>query len=356
MGVEFPRGLRDELVECLLRHPWAQSGSAGDRVALLAGIPTAAFLLRNHANASGDLSVLIEQLADSYSESGEWRLLRFVGNALPAIRGSDAGRDLESLRARMLEFREEARSREDHPAEVAQVHLFDLRKTVAQCAASLIDAKGLRGFVVATPTPRLMPKLGESLKFRGASPAISIWGRGEVALPTPIRIDVRHTAVSDALKTGLSLSPTLTRKHVIWAVYIEDLADAQQLWIGLQAGFAQATPNRMVVIFGVPAKSLAPAAAPGDLVPRGMEALPPPCFTEEDVLRWVARITKAQQWPDDFTRRWTAVIVKGYNADPESLPIEELYQRLDRHAVLVARNRDFDALRKELDELDAIGG
>ena len=103
----IPDDLRLALVEKLLRVPGVAGGSRAGRDALLSGMPHL-FLYRNEeGNARGDVTLLVAQLSEIFGANGEWRLLQFVNNALPLVRGAEVGTELLTIRDRLLEVRED---------------------------------------------------------------------------------------------------------------------------------------------------------------------------------------------------------------------------------------------------------
>jgi hypothetical protein len=339
----IPDDLRLALVDELLRVPFVDgdNGLAG-RDALLTGIPNR-FLHRNEGNARGDMLLLVDQLAGIFGPNGEWRLLQFVNNALPSVEGSEPGLRLHQIRKDLAHLERGFRSVHVHPAEVAQVHLFDLRQPVSICIGSLPAVAGASGFVIRTPTPRLLAYFCDSLKQRGQESRV--WRRDEVAATmTPLVIDPKHTTVALAAGKSDRVRSLLARKHVLWPVYVDDAADAAALWRQLDETFGATLAHHLVVAFGMPS---------GTEVPAGMTLLPAPRFTSVDISNWVSDIGRTLPWHQAEIEWWAGVIVTGCSGNPDDLPIEAVYQQLEDHCRLIAQNRDPDDLMNALRELES---
>ena len=248
----IPDDLRLALVEKLLRVPGVAGGSRAGRDALLSGMPDL-FLYRNEeGNARGDVTLLVAQLSEIFGANGEWRLLQLVNNALPLVRGAEVGTELLTIRDRLLEVRRGLRPVPVHPAEVAQVHLFDLRKPVYICIGKLPDVPHVSGFVITTPISRLLRYFCESLKQRGAGDGI--WGRDQVAAPgAPMVIDPRYTTVAAVASRSDNFRRLLAHKHVLWPIYVDNATDAAALWQQLEGAFEKTLEHHLVITFGMPA-------------------------------------------------------------------------------------------------------
>jgi len=339
----IPDDLRRELADSLLRVP--QIGDLAGRTTLLAGIPQLAHLGRNPTNASGDVMMLILQLEDNFGPGGEWRLLGFIDNALPSVAGTSLAQELQELRRELMRVRDRIHPKQVHPAELAQPYLFDLRQPVLLCVNSLPGEASMCGFVVPTPTPRLLPYFCDSLKHRGVEERY--WKRDQVAVTcATLRIDPLHTTVDLALRKACSNKPLLEKKIVVWAVYVKEASDAKALWLGLQDAFRPAPGHHFVVVFGMPANAHPPA---------GLMLLPSPVFTKKDISDWVGAIAERLAWRDGLVKRWTAVIINGYADSENDLPIECVYERLEFHRDLVTKNQTEEALIECLSELELIG-
>jgi hypothetical protein len=343
----IPTDLRSRLVEALMRVPLVgEDGNRVGRDALLAGIPRHVTSTRNEANARGDVMILVLQLEESFGPAGEWRLLQFIDNAIPTVLGSELARELRAIRQELEQARGGARPAVRHPAEVAQVHLFDLRRPVLTCIGMLPPRAAVSGFVLPSPTPRLMGYFCESLKHRGVDGRA--WSRDQVAPPRPtLEIDPVHTTVAGAVAGALKMGPLLSRKHVIWPAYVRAPADAEALWRGVSGGYAQPVDRHLVVIFGMPAGVAAPA---------GMFVLPAPQFSQQDVASWLGDIARVMAWEEAVVQRWAGVIVTGFAAGQDDLPIDGVYDRLEYHRGLLVDIKTQEALVQALEDLELIGG
>jgi hypothetical protein len=339
----IPDDLRLALVESLLRVPLVggENGLAG-RNALLAGMPLR-FLHRNEANAYGDMLLLVDQLSGIFGANGEWRLLQFVNNALPPVDGTDLGARLKQLRADLLELERGFRPVHVHPAELAQVHLFDLRLLVNICSGSLLGPAKASGWVITTPTPRLLAYFCDSLKQRGAGDGV--WNRDEVATPTPpLVIDPRHTTVAYVAARSEKVRSLLTRKHVLWPIYVADAADAEALWLQLSETFEETPEHHLVIALGMPA---------GTNPPAGMTPLPAPRFTSQDIVNWLSPIGKTLTWQQRRIEWWAKLILTGCAGNPDDLPIEMVYEQLERHRGLITQHRNPADLMNALEDLES---
>jgi len=339
--------LRRVLVEKLMDVPLVGvDDNAVGRTALLAGIPNTAYFTRNSDNARGDVMMLVLQLEENFGAKGEWRLLQLVDNALPGVQGTELGMQLRQIREELLKVEEGDRPVQVHPVEMAQVHLFDLRPPVITCIALLPTIARASGFVVPTPTPRLLAYFCDSLKQRGAE--YNRWSRNQVATAggTPLVIDPRHTAVAVVLARADKVKSLLAKKHVIWPIYVDNSTDAATVWEELRKAFEKAYEHHLVITFGMPA---------GIDVPTGMVCLPSPKFTSQDVSNWVNDIGKVLAWREAAIERWASVILLGCADNQDDLPIEMLYERLEMHRGLITQNRTENELMNALDDLELIG-
>jgi hypothetical protein len=342
----IPDDLRLALTEKLLRVPGVAGASRAGRDALLSGLPHL-FLYRNEeGNARGDVTLLVAQLSEIFGANGEWRLLQLINNALPMVHGAEVGTELIAIRDQLLEVQRGLRPVPVHPAEVAQVHLFDLRKPVCVCIGKLPDVAKTSGFVITTPISRLLRYFCESLKQRGASDGI--WGRDQVAAPgAPVVIDPRYTTVAAVASRSDNFRRVLAHKHVLWPIYVDNAADAAALWEQLEGAFNEQLEHHLVITFGMPE---------GADPPPGMTMLPAPTFTTQDICNWVSAIGKALPWPENKIDWWARLILMNCVGNGENLPVEMVYEQLERHCGLITQYRNPDDLMNALEDLELIGG
>jgi hypothetical protein len=335
MSVE---ALLQPLIDALWRLPLADS-EAG-RNTLVAGIPSAEVLAREAGNAQIDITLLVRQLANNFGPAGEWRLLSLIDNAVPTVAGTELAATLKRLRAELIDA-----VRAIKPADVAQVHLFDLREAVTRCAATLPSDGGVSGFVVPGATPKLLRYFCESLRHRGVE--LDVWTRDRVA-PTnaPLVIGPLQITVPAAVTNAAKYRQLLSVKHVLWPVFVDHPGDAESLWQGVVSLFDKPPARNMVVVLGMPR---------GNPHPAGMAALPEPVFTRQHISVWVGQIAKTKKWDAALVERWTGVIVTHYQQEP-SLPVDYVYERLEQYHMLISENRDNDdALLQALTDLELIG-
>jgi len=338
--------LRFALVENLLCVPSVAGGSRAGRDVLLSGMPNV-FLYRNESgNVSADIALLVTQSVDVFGGDGKWCLLQLIDNALLQVRGTEVGTKLLRIQEQLLEEQKGLRRIQVHPTEVAQVHLFDLRKPVGICIWSLPDIPKATGFVITTPTRRLLRYFCDSLKERGASEGI--WGRDEVAPPGPAMvIHPQHTSVAFAAAKSDNYRRMLTKKHVLWPIFVDNTADATALWQQLAGAFENTLEHHLVITFGMPA---------GTDPPPGMTILPVPIFTSQDISNWVSAIGKTLTWPEKEIAWWAKLILVNCIGNDEDLPIEMVYEQLERHCGLITQYRNPDDLMNALKDLELIGG
>lgn len=344
--MRIPRDLQEELVESLQCVPSVAGGGRAGRDVLLRGMPNV-FLYRNESgNVHADIALLVTQSLDVFGEDGEWCLLQLVDNALPQVRGTEIGTKLLRIRQQLLEVQKGLWRVPVHPAELAQVHLFDLRKTVGICIWSLPDVPRASGFVVTTPTSRLLRYFCDSLKQSGA--AEGRWSRDEVVMTgPPTVIDPRYSPVAAVVSKSDKFRSLLSEKHVIWPIYVDDAAEAAALWRQLEGAFEKTLEHHLVITFGMPA---------GTDVPPGMTMLPAPKFTSRDISNWLAAIGKTLTWRDEEIDWWAQLILVHCAGNPDDLPIEMVYDQLEHHCGLIAQYRNPKDLMKALRILDLIGG
>jgi hypothetical protein len=338
----IPQELRHELVEKLLRVPVA-NGDGGylGRTSLLGGIPHSA-IQRNRANAETDTRLIVNYLEESFGPYGEWRLLEFLDAAVATVPGAKLETELRQIRAELLAAKERHWPARRQPAELGQIHNFDLRLPVRFCTVSLMD-RGCQvsGFVINTPTHRLLRYFCERLRQHGESE--ELWRRDQVAEPKPaLVINPMHTPVPLAPGKLDEVRARLAWQHVIWPIYVTSPDDARVLWQQLAAAFGAACDHHLVVTFGMPA---------GAEVPAGMTVLPEPRFTRKDIADWINPIGAAVPLDTRDVERWASVIEQGCAAISEALPIEIVYEQLELHYGLLTRNRHPTTLMLAVNDL-----
>lgn len=341
-----PDELRHDLLKVLLKVPVLDSRKGRD--AQLAGMPSL-FLARNEeGNTYGDLLLLVGQLWNFFGANGEWRLLQFVDNVLLGVDGTDAGIMLRQVRKELEEERQRHRPVQVHPAEVAQVHLFDLRQPVLICIGKLPPFKKASGFVIPTPTPRLLGYFCDSLKQRGAGAGYRVWGRHEVAATgMPMVVDPIRTTVNVVASKSDKFRSLLAMKHVLWPIYVDNAADAAALWQHLEGAFAKTLEHHLIITFGMPE---------GMEVPPGMTLLPAPIFTSQDISDWVTAVAETLSWRQEQIDWWAKLILVNCCVGQEIASIEMVYQQLELHSGLITQNRNPDDLMNALKDLEVIGG
>jgi hypothetical protein len=326
----IPQELRRELVEKLLRVPVANgdSGFAG-RTVLLGDIPHGS-LRREPGNAHVDMRLIVNYLEEFFGPYGEWRLLEFLDAALSTVPGVELEAELLQIRQRLLTEKDRHWPVQPDPADVGQVHNFDLRRPVSFCAVSLLELDcQVSGFVVTTPTPRLLRHFCERLRHRGE--AEGLWRREQVAEPKPaLVIDPMHTPVPLAPGKLDEVRARLAWQHFLWPIYVADADDARALWKQLKAAFDATLDHHLVVTFGMPA---------GAKAPEDMTLLPEPRFTRQDISDWVSPIGAAVPLDSSDVELWARVIEQGCAARSDVLPIEIVYEQLELHYGLLTRNR-----------------
>ncbi len=87
-----------QLIAALLDMPDVDDHNT--RTTLLVGIPRHA-LTRSHTDTYTDISLLIDQLAGIYLQTGEWALLKFIGNAIHRVQGTHLASALQGLRQQL---------------------------------------------------------------------------------------------------------------------------------------------------------------------------------------------------------------------------------------------------------------
>ena len=239
MNVDIGKDLRDSLIATLMRVPAIMGDGAEGRDALLLGIPLPYFL-RDRANAQTDLMLIVGLLENTFALNGEWYLIQLVENALIGV-----ARELLAIQARLAQALERARQARLQPADVAQVHLFDLAPPANVSALHLLQSLPgtTQGFVLTTSSPKLLGYFCERLKRRGVE--MEVWARGEVApVMQPVVVGDLYLSVAVAIEKARGHRTLLVKKHVIWPVYLREPTDALALWQGIQAGLApRATPR-----------------------------------------------------------------------------------------------------------------
>lgn len=342
----IPDDLRRRIIEALLRVPLAGGDDpVGRTAALLVNIPNAGVMNRNPRNARGDVILIVAQLEESYDASGNLYLVKVLETVAPDEttdgpgEGTELDRELRELKVELRRWVKGSRPKRLALDEVGQLHLFDLRRPVLTCLGTL-DAR-VQGFVLPTPTPRLLRYFCESLRHRGAEQ--KVWERDHVTTSgAPLVIGPRYATAAFAIERAAKARSILATKDLIWAVHVPDAQDAQALWAGVAAAYREPPGQRFVVVFGMP---------PGAATPGEMVALPAPIFTERDISSWLDDIVKASSWTEAVLPRWTRAIVACCPGRPDDLPIDVVYEQLEYHRGLLADCHTEEMLSQRLAEI-----
>jgi hypothetical protein len=343
MNIDIGRALRDALLATLARLPQVQGDGAAGRDALLLGIPLPYFE-RDRSNAQTDLMLIVGLLEHAFGPGGEWYLLRLVENAGLGVRGTGVARELLAIHRQLEQALDAARRARLQPADVAQVHLFDLAPPANVSVLRLMEsAPGtLHGFVLTTASPKLLGYFCERLKRRAVE--MEVWARGAVApVMPPLTIHPLYLGVAAAVHKASNHRAVLERKNVIFPVCVPEPADAAELWLGLQARLAQPFGQRLVVVLGTVAEA----------TPAGMTRLPKPQVNSTHVTEWVRGIVAAASWPAEIVERWAAVIMTRSGPEPV---VESLYEEIEAQSTLVLQNRSQAEFLQALEDLESIGG
>lgn len=337
----IPTELRFRLVEII--QGLAVAETADGRGQLLADIPNAFAFSRIKDNKNADINGLVLQLQWTFGPYGEWRLLQLVDNAARSIPRSELYDHLQNVRREITTYAQRPRA---GIAEAGQVHLFDLRRLVMMCVAVLPPDGGLCGYVIPGASTRLLKYFCDNLKFRGAQE--KVWTREQVATAAPLTVAQPHTGVGKALEEARKKKGLLAVKHVIWPAFFRDAALGCQLWLDLQAAFADRQPGRMIVVFGL---EEGPAAG----IPPGMYPLPGAQFTQTEIRDWWADLFGGVADPR-IVERWTSLVSMGYESSA-SLPVDIVYDRLERyHQIVNECQCDSQKMLGTLSELESTGG
>jgi hypothetical protein len=316
------KSIRDRLEKALLRVPGADEKPGRDT--LLIGIQCESFT-RHAGNPTVDVQLIIARLENAVRlEDDRWY-------------------QLEDMWV-------ETHRKQQNPAYLAQPYLFDLREPVKNCLFSLPSDPGLYGFVLPTPTDRLLQHFSNKLRHRGIE--INSWARKDVEIAFPCMIDVRHTSVEDALSLAKKRKRQLEEQTVVWAVFMQDVGDARALWERLAQEFSGKLAKHFIVVFGLPPNVLARRTKP----PKAMFLLPQPKCTAKDVSDWVGSIINGLKWQEaSLIERWSRVIMTGNIESQEGLLLERLFDRLEYHRNQLTEHPTEEAFKKRLIELEQIG-
>jgi len=265
----------------------------------------------------------------------------FIENARSRAAPTELAHELSAIGDELERGLEESRKKPPNPADMAQFHLFDLRKLVLQCLCLLPEDARISGFLLSTPTRHLLQYFCESLKHRAVQQAY--WKGEQVHVASvPLSVELPHTPLDVAYAKACKHRARLQTKIVVCSVFVQDAADAEALWARLRAEFPRELANPFVVVFGMPNPVRPPA---------GLALLPCPTFTQKDVRDWVAPIVESLKWQKELTERWTRAIVAEYVARETDLPIEWTYEQLAFHREMLTCNRTESAFNERLVEL-----
>ncbi|GIJ43620.1 hypothetical protein Val02_05060 [Virgisporangium aliadipatigenens] len=305
---------------------------------LLHGIPVNIALSQN-ASINVAIRQIVMNLAGSYDKYGKPHVVRLIDNAMLDADGTEPGTELKWIRQRL-------QGQQPGPAELAQLDHFDLRQPVHMCIGTLPGTAAMSGFTVPTPTPRLLKHFCASVKHRGADSRM--WRRDEISAEgIPLVINPIHTPVTLALSRMRNIEKLLTKKHVIWSMFVDDASDAAHLWRGIQKNFAQPLAHHLIVAFGIP---------PEVRTPDGMVQLPAPTFTVQDVRDWLEAIGTALTFPADLIDRWARRVLLSIGGGTDALPIHAVYEHLAHHSDVIRIHRTPEALSHILDDFDLYEG
>jgi hypothetical protein len=333
--------LRKRIVDLLLGVPLIES--VGGRTALLASMPSP--LLRDNNNTLVDLQLLLSQLEVSFEIMGDWRLIIFIKNATNAVEGTELAKKLRRLLIELENVLAESRKKKVNPSEIAQPYLFDLKQPVMHCLAHLSDPK-MCGFVLPAATSHPLRPFCDRLKHNAVQ--TDQWKRDQVfTAGIPLKIDPLHTSVDLAFRRACELKVKVKsqNKIVIWPVYIQDSADALELWSRLKDEFGAEISRSFIAVFGMP---------PGISLPDGLLLLPAPNFKIKDVKDWISPIVESLEWRETLADRWTRIIVAEcrplncVNQDDDLL-IDRMYEQLEYHRELLTQHQTEAAFIERLD-------
>jgi hypothetical protein len=343
----IPKVIRDRLVEALLKVPGVDEKAGRDT--LLIGVECEAST--RHANSPRiDVQMIIARLENAVRlEDDRWYLLELLDNARRRTPRTELDRELKGIRNALEEMWVETRKKQLNPAFLAQPCLFDLREPVGKCLVSLPPDPGLCGFVLPTQTHRLLQHFCDKLSHRAVE--MEVWTRNEVFTAHRYIIDVPHTSVQDAFTHANKHKGHLTDQNVVWAVFMQDISDARDLWHRLGKEFGRKLAKHFIVVFGLP-----PGVLKRTKPPKTMLILPAPRCTARDVADWVGPIVKSLKWQEvTLADRWSRVIIASNIESQEGLPIERLFDQLEYHRNQLTQHPTEEAFAKRLAELEQIG-
>ncbi|WP_127507280.1 hypothetical protein [Actinoplanes solisilvae] len=342
-SVAVLRGLTGDLVASLCELPIMQTGAGRD--GMIRDFAPTPLMLRERSSTRADIELIVGSLQVSY-DGPRWDLLELIERVLPTAGASERAAELRRIRSGLTAYDRVRRPPPVHPSEVAQVHLFDLKRPVFVCAGSLPMPCRASVFVLATPTPKLLNYFCESLKQRGTE--YPGWRREEVAPCRPaLIVHPLHTSADLVVERLKRIAPELDRHHVILAIHATEPDDVTKIREGIAAIFPGTYPHHFVAVLGVP---------PGTAPPADVVMLPDPKFTVADVQAWVEGIGNAMALPRDSMIRWADVILADLIEDRQSgLPIVKVYERLDFHYGVIQEHRTEAELKRALDYLERTG-
>lgn len=338
--------LRDRLVDILLRVPLVHGENDVARTSLLAGVPNSGFFQRVGGNPAADLKILVLQLEDNFSAVGEWRLLYLIDNALPTVKGSDVAQDLQSLRSELEACCQQPLRHRPYSFDVGEIYRFDLKNPILQCLATLhTNRPKLAGYLLPYPSQRLLRCFCENLKRSGAEN--DYWSRGQVTIPpfSPMVLDPRYLTVERAIDKIIGCRRLLESQTVLIGIRASNKKEVSQLWESLCQKYSQPLSHHLIIVVGAP-----PTLRP----PSGVNPVPPPSFSGEDVSKWVGGILAELPWhkKDTLVAKCINVIVTSSTSTGNQLDVDQTYGTLEYFLARLGEfQQDEEAFLSQLEQI-----
>ncbi|GAK57647.1 methyltransferase type 11 [Candidatus Vecturithrix granuli] len=217
--------------------------------------------------------------------------------------------------------------------EIAVAYNFDLNEFVNDCLDALWGRRGIVGFGVPCLSPEFLSNVSERLKYE--------LGRQKVRVKPAIVLHPLFTTIEQAILTvSRRYAPALQEGDVLFTVQAAEEDAGRQFWNALSQAVNPAilSQHRLIVLLAVNPD----AGFTQDIIP-----LSQPQFRIADMMRWVAQIVRACQWPEELIEEWTDEFLEECHCE-NTLRIDWVYDYLEAMLDLLRQKPQLYQFQQEL--------
>ena len=214
---------------------------------------------------------------------------------------------------------------------------FDLDHFTEKSMETLIARNGLIGFALSSNSLILLRQCCHRLKLE--------LGRSNIQVRDPFVIDPKFKTVEMGVRDVLKHRKLLEIQHLLLAVQISDLANANLFWSTLKMSFSGEMKHKLVILM---------ALNEGCAFPEGVVQLDTPRFDRVHAYRWVREIVALMKWPEDFIDLWVDSMIAECTFESSELYPDQVYIHLDETIKFIQetpRLADFKAELKRREDI-----